>query len=256
MKQVSDHKHLDLPLDSKLTFANHINEKLSKARRCVGVIKYLSSCVPVKTLDQINKIERVQHQAESAVTGTWKGTNKIYVELGWESLSDRRWFRRRLQFFKIQNGFTPEYLTTPAPVPRNHLFGSRSENDLHNIKCRTNSYLNSFYPHTVKIWNEIGPALRQAPSMRIFKANILKLIRPPKKNVFIIHHPKNTKRLFQLRVGLNPLRHHKNMKRLFQLRVDLNPLRHHKNMKRLFQLRVGLNPLRHHKNMKRLQANS
>ena len=47
--QVNDHKHRGLTLDSKLTFANHINKKLSKAQKGVGVIKYLSSCVPVKT---------------------------------------------------------------------------------------------------------------------------------------------------------------------------------------------------------------
>ena len=51
VKQVSEHKHLGLILDSKLTFANHISEKISKARKGIGVIKYLSSYVPVKTLD-------------------------------------------------------------------------------------------------------------------------------------------------------------------------------------------------------------
>ena len=246
VRKVNDHKHLGLILDSKLTFANHISEKVSKALKGVGVIKYLSSYVPVKTLDQIYKmyvrphldfcdviyhtpkicnmfdssfrlshwmdlIERVQYMAALAVTGTWKGTssNKIYEQLGWESLSDRRWFHRLVQFFKIQNGFTPTYLKTPVPCPRNHLFGTRNENDLHSIKCRTNAYLHSFYPHSVKIWNEIGPTLRQVPSLSIFKSNVLKLIRPQKKNVFNIHDPEGTKRLFQLRVGLSPLRYHK-----------------------------------------------
>ena len=146
-------------------------------------------------------IERVQYQA--ALAGT--STNKIYEE----SLSDRRWFHRLVQFFKIQNGFPPAYLKTPVPSPRNHLYGIRSENYLHSIKCRTNSYLNSFYPHTVKIWNELGPSLRQAPSLIIFKSNNLKLIRPEMKNVFNILDPKGMKKLFQLRVGLSPLRHHK-----------------------------------------------
>ena len=246
MKQVNDHKHLGLILDSKLTFVNHINDKLSKARKGIGVIKYLSSFIPVKTLDQIYKmyvrphldfcdviyhtpkiynlfdssflllnwmdqIERVQYQAALAVTGTWKGTstNKIYEELGWESLTDRRWFRRLVQFYKIQNNLTPGYLKIPVPLPRNHLFGTRNDNDLHSMKCRTNSFMNSFYPHSVKIWNEIGPALRQAPSLSIFKCNILKLIRPRKKNVFNIHDPEGVKRLFHLRVGLRPLKHHK-----------------------------------------------
>ena len=45
--------------------------------------------------------------------------------------------------------------------------------------------------------------------MGIFKSNILKIIRPLRKNFSNIHDPKSMKRLFQLRVGLSPLRHHK-----------------------------------------------
>ena len=37
--KVNDHKHLGRTLESKLTFTNHISEKLSKARKAVGVIK-------------------------------------------------------------------------------------------------------------------------------------------------------------------------------------------------------------------------
>ena len=48
VKQVNGHNHLGLILDSK--------EKISKANNGVGVIKYLSSYVPVKTLDQIYKM--------------------------------------------------------------------------------------------------------------------------------------------------------------------------------------------------------
>ena len=48
-------------------------------------------------------IERVHYHAARKITGTWKGTsaNKLYKELGWETLSDRRWKRRIIQFFKI-----------------------------------------------------------------------------------------------------------------------------------------------------------
>ena len=50
------HKHLGLILDSKLTFAKHISQKISIARKGIGIIKYMSSYAPTKTLDQINKI--------------------------------------------------------------------------------------------------------------------------------------------------------------------------------------------------------
>ena len=37
-------------------------------------------------------VERTQYQAALAITGAWQGSNrsKLYEELGWESLSDRR----------------------------------------------------------------------------------------------------------------------------------------------------------------------
>ena len=57
-------------------------------------------------------LECTQYQAALAVSGAWKGTNryKIYEELGWESLDQRRFFRRLTQFYKIINNLTPEYL--------------------------------------------------------------------------------------------------------------------------------------------------
>ena len=44
----------------------------------------------------MNTLESIQYHAALAITGTLKGTNlsKIYEELGWESLTERRWFRR------------------------------------------------------------------------------------------------------------------------------------------------------------------
>ena len=53
----------------------------------------------------MESIERTQYQAALAITGTWQGSNrnKLYEELGWESLSDRRWLRRLTQFYKIHN---------------------------------------------------------------------------------------------------------------------------------------------------------
>ena len=43
---------------------------------------------------QMNALERTQYQAALAVSGAWKGTNrdKIYEELGWETLDQRRFF--------------------------------------------------------------------------------------------------------------------------------------------------------------------
>ena len=109
-------------------------KKIIKATKGVGIIKYLSKFLPIKSLDQMykalvrsyldycdtiyhipalnsqfklgvtlyslmEKVERTQYQAALAITGTWQGTNrsKLCEELGWETLSDRRWCMRQQQ---------------------------------------------------------------------------------------------------------------------------------------------------------------
>ena len=44
----------------------------------------------------MNTVERIQYHAALPITGAWQGTNldKIYEELGWESLNNRRHYRR------------------------------------------------------------------------------------------------------------------------------------------------------------------
>ena len=123
----------------------------------------------------MNALERTQYQAALAVSGAWKGTNrvKIYEELGWETLDQRRMFRRLVQFYKIMNDLTPEYLKHPIPSLRGHLFGFRSSNVLRPISCRTDRYQKSYFPDSVMSWNNIGPELRSAKSLSIFKNNIL-----------------------------------------------------------------------------------
>ena len=246
VKTVKHHKDLGLILDPKLSFMKHINEKIAVARKGIGTIKHIAPYIPLKTRDQIykmyiqphldyfdviyhipinskhfdfsqtlnyqmNTLERTQYQAALAVTGAWKGTNrnKIYEELGWESLDQRRFFRRLTQFYKIMNNLTPDYLKVLTPPLQSHLYGSRSSNVLRPIYCRTERYQNSFFPNSVNSWNGIGPELRGAVSLSTFKNNIIKIIRPEKRSLFSIYDPGGTSWIFQLRVGLSPLKSHK-----------------------------------------------
>ena len=246
VKRVNDHKHLGLTLDSKLKFASHLNQISGTARKGVGLIKHLRPYLPVKSLDQIYKmhvrthldncdfifhipalinnsssdinlnyrmgsLESIQYQAALSVTGAWKGTSrdKIYEQLGWESLHDRREFRRLTQFYKIMNDLTPPYLKEPIPSPICHLFGPRSTNVLPSIFCRNDRYKNSFFPDAIEKWNNIGVEFRSIAKLSDFKYSLLNLIRPPKKAIFELHNPDGIKRIYQLRVGLSPLKAHK-----------------------------------------------
>ena len=46
VKKVSEHKHLGIILDSKLSFSAHINAAISKTRKGIGLLKYLSKYLP------------------------------------------------------------------------------------------------------------------------------------------------------------------------------------------------------------------
>ena len=142
------HKHLRMILDPKLNFQSHIKEAILKARQGIGLIRHISNYVSRDVLNQMYKlyvrphldygdivchrhdpemlqsftrmIEQTQHLAALAVTGAWRGTNRqrLYGELGWESLYQRRWYRRLCHFFKLKNSHNPEYLYAEIPPER------------------------------------------------------------------------------------------------------------------------------------------
>ena len=41
--RLEEHKHLGVMLDSKLSFGSHIQKAITKSRKGIGMIKYLSS---------------------------------------------------------------------------------------------------------------------------------------------------------------------------------------------------------------------
>ena len=104
---------------------------------------------------------------------------------------------------------TPPYLKENLPQKRSLLYGNCNPHLYHEISCNNDRYMNSFFPNSIRSWNNIDVDFQSSPSLSSFKKNILNLIRPVPKSIFGIHDPLGTKYLLQLRVGLSPLRHHK-----------------------------------------------
>ena len=55
MTKVDEHKHLGLTLKSNLSFDRDLNEKMTKAKKIIGILKHLSKCLPLKYLNQMYK---------------------------------------------------------------------------------------------------------------------------------------------------------------------------------------------------------
>ena len=67
------------------------------------------------------------------------------------------------------------------------------------------------FPHAIVSWNIFMKIFqyKEVPSIGILKNDILSLIRPESKRFFKIHDTVGLRYLFQLRVGLSPLRGHR-----------------------------------------------
>ena len=246
MKKVDEHKHLGIVLDTKLSFSAHIKESISKTRKGIGMLKYLSSYLPRHTLNELyklyvrphldygdviyhvpakicaftqnitlsnmmEKLESVQYSAALAVTRTWRGTSreKLYTELGWESLNLRRWSRRLTLFYKFMNDLTPAYTMNPIPPFQQSQYSLRNQDVVGRIGARTEQFQSGFYPHCLSEWNKLDPEIRTAPSVAVFKSKLLSKIRSPAQSVFGIHDPKGLSYITQLRFGLSALNFHK-----------------------------------------------
>ena len=56
VKQVNEHKHHGIVLDSKLSFSAHIKSAIFKTRKGIGLLKYLSKYLPRHTLNELCKL--------------------------------------------------------------------------------------------------------------------------------------------------------------------------------------------------------
>ena len=188
-------KHLGMIPDSKLNFNQHLSEKICKANKGIGLLKRLRHKLCRKHLitiykshirphlyygeiiyDQsdidsfINKVESVQYNAALAIIGSIKGTSKerIYRELGFENLVDRRWFRRICTFCKIVKGISPTYLQNYLPVIQ-HSRNPTRQNLFSVIPSERHFFGNIFFAYSVNQWNNFDPVIRSIVKISMFK---------------------------------------------------------------------------------------
>ena len=109
----------------------------------------------------MEKLESVQYSAALAVTGAWKGTSRgnSTWNLVWESLSQRRWSRRFVLFYKIVNDITPDYISCPIPQLPQAMYSFRNADVIGQIRARTTRFKArfkaSFYPDCLSEWNAL-----------------------------------------------------------------------------------------------------
>ena len=82
-----------------------------------------------------DKIEQLQYKACLAIAGAIEGTSRecLYNELGLESLSSRRWWRKHCAIYKLSSTQCPKYLFDIIPSSESFYDIRKRERDLFSI---------------------------------------------------------------------------------------------------------------------------
>ena len=162
------------------------------------------------------KLESIQCNACLGMTRAIRGTSseKLYQELGLESLKSRRWFRKLCHFYKILNEKSPSYLFDMIPN-LNRVCEIRHRNNIPAIHTKHNYFKNSSFLLLYLNRTILIKKITNSGSLSIFKKNLLNFIRPCANSIFNIHNPYWLKLLTRLWFGLSQLRNQK---------FTLNPL--------------------------------
>ena len=125
------------------------------------------------TLEQQDNLEKLQLEAARIVTGLPRYTSWqiLYFETGWETLEQRRKTRKLCLFYKIQNDLAPEYLkdVTPNNVGSKSTYNLRNSDNIILPPARLRHSYDSFFPSTIRLWNDIPDSVRHGPSLQSFK---------------------------------------------------------------------------------------
>ena len=102
------------------------------------------------------KLGFIQYNACLALTGAIRGTSKekVYRELGLESLQIRRWQGKLRLFYKIYKNQSPFYLHDIIPTTKTH----------YTFKTKHNFFKTFFFPLVIIERNKLDPSLRRCNS--------------------------------------------------------------------------------------------
>ena len=131
------------------------------------------------------KLEYIEYNACLGITGAIRGTSKekLYQEVGLESLQLRRWYRKLGMSYKIFKSESPQYLFKLIHE-KTSSYVTRNAENIPPFNIKHNFYRNSFFSSSIIKWNNLDPKLRNSENFGSFKNNILKFIRPKPNSFF------------------------------------------------------------------------
>ena len=199
LETVTSAKYLGVHLDSKLNFNHHVDSIVKKAKSTRAFfsrnlshtsqrvkeavyttfirpsVEYAATAWDPHTKRNIDKVEQIQRSSARFVMGDYGRDSSVTTmleQLGWTSLQHRRLHSRLFMMYKIRYGL--------VDIPwRRHLTPKHKASETRGHDSRfavphtsINAYSNSFFPRSIRDWNDLpfDPAAYQ--SLEAFKVAV------------------------------------------------------------------------------------
>jgi hypothetical protein len=231
ISEVQSQTYLGLTISNNMQWNEHINRIITKASARVHQLRKFQYKLPRIALEKIytsmirpileygdiifdnmpfylsQQLENVQRRAALICTGAYRHTEHAVLlrELGWQSLTNRRYQRRLTSFYTLLNGPTPNHILShiPTSVSNSTHYDLRNKSNLRPPQTRLHSSLNSYFPRTARDWNNLPIPIRASLSKYSFKKAITPtMITNPYAKT---HYGKSGAWISRIRMGLSAL---------------------------------------------------
>jgi hypothetical protein len=199
IKEVECHKHLGFWFSRDLSWSKHFDSTIADCAPRLSLMKALNFTLDRKSLqtiytafirpkleygdvvfagapvNQLNKLDKIEIEAIKIITGAIARTPTaaIYKEYGQKLLGERRFAHVLSYFYKIHYGFAPEYLVDILLKYTNvRNYGTRDKSTYRLPFSRSTAFLNSFFPRTIRLWNNLDLEIQNSLSLPTFKNSI------------------------------------------------------------------------------------
>ena len=211
LNETTSHRHLGLTFSNTCNWSDHIQRVTNTAWSRLHLMRALKFKVNRQALEKMyfafirplleysdsvwdncsneakRQLDSIHHEAARIITGGTKlcSLEKLLADLGWDSLQERRTKHKLVIFYKIINNLTSNYLQEflPPLVQDGNPYRLRNSSDIRTIHTNTNLFYNSFYPSTIREWNNLAQEIKDASSVASFKYQLNRETRnraPPK----------------------------------------------------------------------------
>ena len=189
LDRVYSYKYLGLTFQPNLSWSSHIHNIRMKARKRLGLIyrhltlykilvrpilEYGAAIWDPPSLTAISSLESVQHFAFKMASKSWASSYpSLLSQFAIKPLEQRRKICKASSLFKLKFGFSHS-INCPliSPSPPLHFSRNYNRHDFAPIFCKSATYMNSFYPTSIKLWNSLPSCIKSTDSFSLFKSRL------------------------------------------------------------------------------------